>query len=286
MKVCITGYTGKIGTLLTKKLIESGIEIIGTSRKEQTLFLNSIHHVKVNLSGPGIDFSFLKDVDVLIHLSSITMPNIYSNNITYANNVLSTYNLLDAAARFEIKKVVLSSSIAITGTVYGGFQPENYKISYLPVDENMNFHPIDSYGLSKKTDHLLAEAYGINSKLSIMQVILPWVVMENDLPYIEKNSKLLPGYINLLWGYIHIFDVIDFFTQTIFEKNILKNEGYQDFLLSARDTLSIHPTSYLLDLFFSQISLKSCPEGRESLYCTKKADELLGFKPRYSWQDM
>lgn len=78
------------------------------------------------------------------------------DNEMFRVNVMGTMNVLDAACKLGIKKVVLASSVTVYGVTYA-----NGKRSYevFPVDESHSTRCTDSYALSKVCAERVAEGY-------------------------------------------------------------------------------------------------------------------------------
>ena len=76
----------------------------------------------------------------------IPSPERHTADVVFRNNVVSSFNVLEAATMLGIKKVVWASSISALGYA---FRHRQFNPRYLPIDED---HPLlsqDSYGLSK-----------------------------------------------------------------------------------------------------------------------------------------
>jgi nucleoside-diphosphate-sugar epimerase len=65
------------------------------------------------------------------------------------------YNILDAASKYGIKKVILASSETTYGLV---FTHEHRDPKYLPLDEEYPVDPSDSYATSKVINEVTAKA--------------------------------------------------------------------------------------------------------------------------------
>jgi UDP-glucose 4-epimerase len=153
-KVVVTGAAGFIGSNLTDFLLEQGAEVIGIDNLFNGRMENLTEALKKDKfefhKGDIRDLTFLldvfEDVDIVYHLAaftsvpqSIKMPE-NCNNV----NVNGVLNVLNAARKMDVGKIIYASS----SSVYGD-------ISTLPVKENMCRVPISPYGVSK----LACEAY-------------------------------------------------------------------------------------------------------------------------------
>lgn len=146
MKVLITGDKGFIGTNLTKRLKNEKAIIISHQENESIDILNK------NL------FSFVKDVDTIIHLAAKTSIKNALNAPydTYYTNILGTLNVLDFARSHNIKNIVNISTY-----VYG-------KPLYLPIDEKHALNPHTPYNKSKIISENLCKHYSQDYGLNVI----------------------------------------------------------------------------------------------------------------------
>ncbi|MBW5377391.1 NAD-dependent epimerase/dehydratase family protein, partial [Brachyspira pilosicoli] len=92
-------------------------------------------------------------IEYIIHLAAqVSVPNSIRNPINDANeNIIATLNIIELSKKYNIKKIIASSSAAVYGI------PKK-----LPIDELHTTIPISYYGLSKLT----MEKYLILSNLN------------------------------------------------------------------------------------------------------------------------
>jgi len=153
-RVLITGVAGFIGSNLADRLLELGANVISVDN----LFNGRLENLDTALKNKNFEFhkgdirdlNFLldlfKDVDIVYHQAAFTsvpqsvkMPD--NCNDVNVNGVL---NILNAARRMDVEKVIFASS----SSVYGDTPT-------LPKREDMRRLPISPYGVSK----LASEAY-------------------------------------------------------------------------------------------------------------------------------
>jgi UDP-glucose 4-epimerase len=92
----------------------------------------------------------VKDVDFIFHLAAfISVPqSMLDPETCFAINVGGTVNLLEAARRAGVRKVVLSSSTAVYGDT-----------DVFPTTEATPLRPLSPYALSKQVNELYARLY-------------------------------------------------------------------------------------------------------------------------------
>ena len=86
------------------------------------------------------------------------------DNVTFAANVISTYNVIEAAMKLGVRKVIIASS----ETTYGVCFAEGDKDFHsFPLEEDYDFDPQDSYGLSKVCNEKTARAFAMRYRADI-----------------------------------------------------------------------------------------------------------------------
>lgn len=152
MAILVTGGAGYIGSHTCVELLNAGFDIVvidnlSTSKLESLTRVRELTgkefpFIKIDLlNQEEIESVFLKySIDAVIHLAgfkavgeSVAFPLSY-----YTNNITGTLNLCHVMEKYEVKKMVFSSS----ATVYG--VPE-----YVPIPENALLNATNPYGRTK-----------------------------------------------------------------------------------------------------------------------------------------
>lgn len=159
MNVLILGAAGFIGTNLSLKLIQNGLDTITLVDKKKSFFSPAVlahEGDKIHIIGTEIgmqtDFDdLLKGQDIIYHLMSSTVPTTSNQHIQEElnANIVMTAGLLDACVHNGVKRVIFLSS---GGTVYG-------KVEEYPIKEEHSQYPISAYGLQKLTIEKLLYLY-------------------------------------------------------------------------------------------------------------------------------
>jgi nucleoside-diphosphate-sugar epimerase len=109
-KVVVTGGSGKAGRWIVREFLEHGYEVLNLDwkRPEESLChtiivdLNDLGQVQNALSryatGSG------QPVHSVVHFAAIPVAYSHPNDVTFRNNVMSTYNVLEACANLELAK--------------------------------------------------------------------------------------------------------------------------------------------------------------------------------------
>lgn len=157
MKVLVTGGAGFIGSNLVDKLVMKNFEICIVDN----LSTGRIDHVNplVKFYNLDINSPILEEVfrcfrpDCVVHLAAQVdvSRSIKEPIFDQETNIRGTINILENCVKYDVKKIIYSSSAAIYGI------PSTKK-----VQENHPTRPISFYGISK----LVAEYYiGVYSQL-------------------------------------------------------------------------------------------------------------------------
>lgn len=147
MRILLTGGSGYLGSILTRKLLANGhhVKIL-----DNFLFgKDSIKDIENNkkleiVEGDIRDLSIvgksLKKIDSVIHLASIvgTQSAELDPKTSIEINFMATRNIAELCKIYKIKQFIFAS----TCSVYGA-QPDQL------IAENSEVNPLDSYGLSK-----------------------------------------------------------------------------------------------------------------------------------------
>jgi nucleoside-diphosphate-sugar epimerase len=112
MRVVVTGASGNVGTSLLEQLAgEDSVEaVVGAARRRPDVELPKVEWVTADVAHDPLD-DLLRGADTVVHLAWLFQPT-HRPEVTWQSNVVGTQRLLEAAARAEVGKVVLASSVA------------------------------------------------------------------------------------------------------------------------------------------------------------------------------
>lgn len=293
MRLLFTGGSGKAGRHAIAYLIEQGHRV--TNADLVPLEMPGVDSLRVDLTDAGQVFNALHayagfdelepgtgvpTYDAVVHFAAIPCILLRPDNETFRINTMSTYNVLDAATRLGIRKVIFASS----ETTYGiCFADGEKKPEYIPVDEEHPTIPQDSYAMSKVVNEATARSFQARSGfdiygLRINNVIEPHEYATN-FPAFMENPELRRR---------NIFAYIDARDLGHMVDCCLKTDGlgYEVFNV-ANDDLSVGISSQeVIDTFYQAVPLKRKMALNETFYDNTKAKRMVGFHPRHSWRDV
>lgn len=225
MKVLVTGGAGYIATHTDVVLLEKGYEVVAVDNFSNSSYqaienVEKITRKKVKFyEGDVCDKALLdkifseNKIDAVIHFAglkavgeSVAKPILY-----YENNIMSTLALLEIMTKYDVKKLVFSSSATVYGT------PER-----LPLDEECRLSTTNPYGATKLViEDLLRYVYTSDNSWHILLLRYfnpvgahesgligedPAGIPNNLMPYV---AKVAAGELSFLKVYGNDYDTLD-----------------------------------------------------------------------------
>ncbi|MFC5530551.1 NAD-dependent epimerase/dehydratase family protein [Cohnella yongneupensis] len=272
--IAVTGGSGKLGVWVIEELQRQGYTVISLDEKRSDRL--SCKQVKVELSNLGHVVSGIQGAEGVVHLAAIPAPIIYTHDYIFDNNVMATYNVLEAAALLGIKKVVIGSSESAYGFAWS---PKPFAPNYLPVDEDHPLLPHECYGLSKIVGEQTGAMFHRRTGMQVMALRYSTIYTPND--YAGLSLADAGRYKKTMWSYI---DIRDAATATLAS---LESDagGFHALNITADDTLSDWESARLAEQYYPETTeRRGALEGRTAVVSNARAKALLGWEPKYSWQ--
>jgi UDP-glucose 4-epimerase len=153
VKVLVIGGAGYIGSHVVRQLLDESFSVTVFDNLSSGLRINfqeGAQFVHGDILRPDQLEAAIEDHDAIVHLAafkaageSMIVPGKYA-----LNNISGTVNILNAAVKAGITRIVFSSSAAVYG------EPE-----YLPIDEQHPTRPENFYGFTKLEVERIMEWY-------------------------------------------------------------------------------------------------------------------------------
>jgi len=161
-RVLVVGGAGYIGSHMTRDLMENGYEAVildNLSRGHRDL-LQGGAFVEGDMGSPVLLDKLFTDysIDAVMHFAAYALVGESMANpaMYYRNNVVNTFELLNAMVRHGVKRFIFSSSAAVYG------EP-----SQVPIKEDHPCDPTNPYGATKlHVERMLRDydmGYGVKS---------------------------------------------------------------------------------------------------------------------------
>ncbi|HEY9375758.1 MAG TPA: NAD(P)-dependent oxidoreductase, partial [Jiangellaceae bacterium] len=214
--------------------------------------------------------------DAVVHLAAIPGPGMVPNAAIFANNVISTYNVFEAARMAGIRNVVWASSETVLGLPFADPPP------YLPVDEAIPLRPATAYSLGKTLDEAMAREFcRWDPELKVIGLRFSNVMEPTDYAAFQgfQDDPSLRRW--NVWSYIDARDG----AQAVRRAIELDTTGFDVFIIANADTVMRRPNDELIAEEFPGVALKRPVEPNETLLSIDKARRVLGYEPQYSWRD-
>ncbi|MCO5730946.1 NAD(P)-dependent oxidoreductase [Rhizobium sp. SSA_523] len=290
-RIIFTGGSGKAGRHVIPSLIERGHEVINLDRNPfpggavQTLITDLTQSGEVfNALSQHFGFAGLESgdgparVDAVVHFAAIPRILIRPDNVTFAENVTSTYNVIEAAMKLGIAKVIIASS----ETTYGVCFAEGDKDYHaFPLTEDYDVDPMDSYGLSKVVNEKTARAFAMRFSADIYALRIGNVVAPEDYAQFPAYLANPPMRKRNAWSYIDARDLGQIVHLCV-EKDGL---GFQVFN-AVNDTITAsEPTRDFLAKWAPKTPISGDLDGYQAPISNAKIRSMLGFREEHDWRN-
>jgi len=300
--VLVTGAGGFVGSHLTERLVELGarvkafvrynsrndwglLELLPTDRlKEVEIILGDLR------DGDAIEGA-VEGVKTIFHLGSlIAIPYSYVHpRETIETNVMGTVNVMTAARRSGIQRIVHTSTSEVYGTA-----------KYVPIDEHHPLQGQSPYSASKIGADMVAESFYRSFSLPVSTIrpfntfgprqsaraVIPTIVTQA----LAASPKVFLGSLHPTRDYTYVDDVVDAFIKVAESEHSIGetvNIG-SNFEISIGDIARKVITSV-------DRTKQICVDGKrlrpdksevERLWCdNSKAKRLLAWEPRVNFEE-
>lgn len=298
-KVLVTGADGFIGSHLTEALLESGYNVkafvfynsynswgwLDTFHKEKR---SQIEVFSGDIRDPNGVYEAMKDVDGVFHLAAlIAIPFSYHSPDSYVDtNIKGTLNILQAARRYDLERVIVTSTSEVYGTA-----------KYVPIDETHPFQGQSPYSATKIGADRLAESFFRSFNLPVIVVrpfntygprqsaraVIPTIITQ----LLAGNKEIKLGSLTPTRDFNYVKDTVNGFIKIAQSENTIGEE----INIATQKEISI---GELADELVRQIAPNArivCDEVRlrpeksevnRLLGCNEKIKRLTDWEPKYT----
>ncbi|MBO0792688.1 MAG: NAD(P)-dependent oxidoreductase [Ktedonobacteraceae bacterium] len=176
--VLITGATGDVGTALRPSLRYDYRLRLQYRRRPPTALALSEESVQANIEDFAAMMRVVDGVDAIIHLAAERSPQATWEEVR-GPNIDGVYNVLEAARRAGVPKVIFAS----TNHVMGMYDREHN----WPIHPEQPVRPDGYYGTSKAFGEALARYYVDEFALSVICLRIGWVL---ERPHNEMALRM------------------------------------------------------------------------------------------------
>ena len=292
MRILFTGGAGKAGRHAIAYLLDQGHRVLNVDLTP--LEIEGVYNRIADITDAGqmydamTSYSFFDELgtgkgmpsfDAVVHFAAIPRIMVVPDNECYRVNTIGTYNVIDAAIRAGIRKVIFASSETTYGVCFSDY---DRKPEYIPVDEEHPVVPEDSYAMSKVVNEITARSFQKRSGadiygLRINNVIEPHEYETNFPPFMENPGLRERN----IFAYIDARD-LGHMVECCLQTDGL---GFEIFNVSNDNNSVAATTDEIIRDFYAGIPKTRDMGEDETFYANAKAKKLLGFTPKHNWRD-
>lgn len=290
MRVLFTGGSGKAGKHVVPWLVAQGHRVLNFDRVP--LGLPGVHDLLGDICDAGQVYSAMRThagyeemedgaaqlFDAVVHFAAVPRYGMVPDTETYRVNTVGTYNVIEAALKMGIRKVIIASSETTYGVCFsdGVVDPK-----VLPLDEDYDIDPMDSYGMSKKVNEVTARSFQRRFGADVYALRIGNVIEPHEYAAVFPAAAADPGLRRrITFSYIDARDLGQIVDLCLKKDGL----GFQVFNAVNDENSVPQPNSELLARYFPNVPLSRPVGERESLLSNRKIREVLGFKEQHPWQ--
>ena len=187
MKLLITGGGGRLGRWVVEELRNDyEVVVAGLEEAPPDAVSPGVRYEQADLTDAQAVARVADGAEAIVHLAAFPSPIGREPENVFANNMLSTFNIVEAAIRQGARKIIYSSSGSALGFA---FRFRDIVPDYMPMDEEHPLRPQDAYGLSKWLGEEVLEA--ATRRTGIRTIVLRPTNVFGPEDYAERVPSML-----------------------------------------------------------------------------------------------
>ena len=289
-RIVFTGGSGKAGRHVIPYLLSRGHQVLNLDLVP--LPQPGVTTLATDLTDSGQVFNALSmhfdlselatgqgpaPIDAVVHFAAVPRILLRPDNTTFTANVASTYNVIEAATKLGIRKIIVASSETTYGVCFAEGDKDYHSF---PLEEDYDVDPMDSYGLSKVVNEKTARAFAMRTGADIYALRIGNVIEPHEY-------HLFPAFIadpasrkRNAWSYIDARDLGQIVDLCIGKDGL----GFQVFN-AVNDEITVnHPTREFLGSWAPNTPITREMGHFEAPISNRKIREVLGFKEAHNWK--
>ena len=292
MRILFTGGSGKAGRVVAPYLASRGHEVINVDLVP--LGHPEVHDIRADLTDSGqvwnAFFSYIGSheldpgtgvptVDAVVHFAAVPAIMLTPDNECFRVNTVSTYNVLEAATRLGVRKVVLASSETTYGICFaeGIVDPPQLPLR----EDDPTLVPTDSYALSKLVNEATARTFHQRTGADIYALRIGNVWDDSDYARLADHLADPGTRRRNAFNYVDARDLAQVVDLCLGHDGL----GYQIFNACNDTNVAWASARELAERYFPGVPLAQDHGEHEGLMTNRKAREVLGFRQQHDWRD-
>lgn len=279
MRVIVTGGSGRAGRYTVKELADAGHEVINVDRVRPSVSLPG-GFIQIDLADAGEVYDVFAQVrpEGVCHLAANPSPSGYSRQGTFENNVMSTYQMMQAAGDFGVRRFIYASSEMATGWLTTEDLPPRF-----PFNEQDRVNTPNAYALSKYMGEVIADSMALRyPQMTLCSLRINNVIPPDEYHRLEARRRNFPeeGSSNF-WSYIDARDVATAFRAALEGQS----SGHEVFLIAAADTCIDVPIQQAVETRYGPGANFAPGHGpHQSVFDCSKIKDYFGWEAKHSWR--
>ncbi|WYZ43664.1 hypothetical protein EsH8_VII_000100 [Colletotrichum jinshuiense] len=288
-RVIFTGGSGVLGPWVIQELLRHGHEVINLDIVP--LDNPAVHTMRCDVTDAGQVYSALHTQfyltqplekssipDAVIHFAGYARPLLAPDSEVFKDNVTGIHNVVEAACKLGIKKIILASSVTVYGVT---FAEGRRAFNSFPMDETTDCNPTDPYALSKLVGETVARSFadrfGVDIYcLRIGAVVEPNKYADSFVSYVEQpESWDVHG-----WSYIDPRDLGQMCHLCVSTDGL----GWQVFNATNEKITNEEKTTDFLRRVSPSTPFTREMGDYEAPVSSRKIQTMLGFKEEHPWR--
>ena len=279
MRVIVTGGSGRAGTYTVRELANAGHTVINLDTQRPPEGLPG-EFIQLDLTNAGevYDAFFQAKPAGVCHLAANPSPGGFPRQQTFGNNVLSTYNVMQAAGDTGVPRLIYASSEMATGWLTTDALPPRF-----PFNEDDRVATPNAYALSKYMGEVIADSMVTRyPTMAICSLRINNVITPDRYDILQHRRDNSPEGGGNFWSYIDARDVATAFRAAL--------EGHSNdhevFLIAAADTSIDMPIREAIERLHGPLTTIAPDHGDyQSVFDCRKIERAFGWKAQQSWRN-
>ena len=274
-KVLVTGGSGILGRQFVPRLLEAGLEV-------QSIALDPwpdapCPHYVCDLESFGETMEALQGFPTVLHLAAVHAEGRRTPATTFHENVVTTFNVFQAAALLGVARVVWASSCH-TG---GGRWSRSHTPVSVPLSEADHHETGDTYGLSKIVGETIAAHTRAWNGTSFVALRYGYVYAPDEYERVRARWDDAEYWAHSLWNYVDARDAFEV-TRRALTSDV---SGSHVVYVTAADQSMNVPTRELVAEHLPGTTVHPDLAEYGSLMSLETSRRLFDFVPRHSWRE-